>query len=617
MPGAGFHFVALEQIKTQLQQQGDNKGALIDQHSRFAHLGALGPDLLRFLPPEDTLLATIDAQGGAGLSVSDLARFQRRSTMVVYALAFRKVILPLWDVLTTGYAFLDKIDGIAAAEDTDQLKGMLNEFNAVLAKGQNLDATMPAGVAELKKVVGLSEVLRPLIQRLAVLGPWKREDWRPFEFLRWSRTGSFLGNLFQQAGKDPELLAYAYGYASHVAASITGEPMINSAVGGPYRTHWWRNRLVANFVDTWVHGYFGTAGATMNGDTPTPPYDSWASIHRSNLHERFRLGNLSGPDAARQVSKGTSALQTGDFPGALAKLLDNTFKATYGGTPFPKEFQDPAIYAQCYVGALAVIWFMTGCLDTRKLGAPPCEKPDWMTTKGQPPPSPVKSNPVNSKSVVFSLLALILFLAGAWLLALGALGAAIAAAILGKKVDWEEVRCTLYWARAILVQMEAGARDVAVRLALGYPSTEDLGARIDPKDLQSPIWALVTCKTKARNGKEYPFRMDPTMQNAPDLNYLSFPQSPIEHPATYAWFSAGQYPDVAVTAPIKSGGVLSGQSQIDLGGAVANARQVIEQAGAPLKNYNLDGDRGYGWLTWDVQTGTSLLNDPVQTDPEP
>jgi hypothetical protein len=39
------------------------------------------------------------------------------------------------------------------------------------------------------------------------------------------------------------------GYASHIGTDVVGHPFVNSIVGGPYRMHWKRHKLVENFID--------------------------------------------------------------------------------------------------------------------------------------------------------------------------------------------------------------------------------------------------------------------------------------------------------------------------------------------------------------------------------
>jgi len=111
--------------------------------------------------------------------------------------------------------------------------------------------------------------------------------WTMRDYLHWKRTGKFVKTLIEQANGDPRFLAYAYGFACSYAGDVCGSPYVGSSVGGPPRTQWWRHRFVNNYVDTWVFGYY-KAGATMNGDDPTPPYNSWPDLCNTSSQARRR-----------------------------------------------------------------------------------------------------------------------------------------------------------------------------------------------------------------------------------------------------------------------------------------------------------------------------------------
>ena len=65
-----------------------------------------------------------------------------------------------------------------------------------------------------------------------------------------------------------------------------------------------------------------------------------------------------------------------------------------------------------------------------------------------------------------------------------------------------------------------------------------------------------------------------------------------------------------------NGGIVNSEpypsSNLFFGDAVSNAVQLIADGGLKLPDYNLDGDRGYGWLAWDAVAGSNPFNLPVQ-----
>jgi hypothetical protein len=102
------------------------------------------------------------------------------------------------------------------------------------------------------------------------------------DLLHWRRTGRFLRVLLESAQGDSET-AYANGYLSSYAGKVCGSPFINSIAWGPYRTTWWRNRWIANWVDAWVYGAYSD-NITMSGDTPSVPYASEVQSANADRH---------------------------------------------------------------------------------------------------------------------------------------------------------------------------------------------------------------------------------------------------------------------------------------------------------------------------------------------
>jgi hypothetical protein len=108
-----------------------------------------------------------------------------------------------------------------------------------------------------------------------------------------------------------------------------------------------------------------------------------------------------------------------------------------------------------------------------------------------------------------------------------------------------------------------------------------------------------------------------------DLLFREFPQSDFEEPRTDTLLAAGLYADAVIDGSgILNGGALTDDGseptrKVLFGGAVANAAAVIAAEGAGLVNYNLDGDRGYGWKTWRPKFPSKPAVPPVQWEVEP
>lgn len=82
------------------------------------------------------------------------------------------------------------------------------------------------------------------------------EDWWWMDILHYRRTMKFADTLVQKAGNDDFLKAYSYGYWTHVAGDIVGHPYVNAIVGGPFRNHVIRHMVIENIIDTWVWNHY-------------------------------------------------------------------------------------------------------------------------------------------------------------------------------------------------------------------------------------------------------------------------------------------------------------------------------------------------------------------------
>ena len=312
MLGPAFCFVVLDRAIEALKA-GDNadkaKANLMENNKPFAYLGAVGPLLRDYTPlsreefddwrTTRSLQDKLESEGFQALTSDErdrLLRLHRRVVMIAYGELFHQV-RKQWPLLARAYALLDELDSIAEAEDGDAMKAKRDEIEALAEEltgdgGDTEDGDTEETPFSFNKEAELIDELialfRPFRQSepdpedVSAMGPeaaagatWLMTQpalWRESELMRWLRSGEFARALLTQAGDDERLQAYAYGYMTHVAAAVTGQPFINVIAGGPYRSHWWRQRLVTNYVDTWVQGFYG-ASASMTGDEPHPPYE--------------------------------------------------------------------------------------------------------------------------------------------------------------------------------------------------------------------------------------------------------------------------------------------------------------------------------------------------------
>lgn len=651
VPGPAFHLQVFELVVGALAAGSPGDVALSDllkTHSAHARLGALGPDLLRYRPVPvaalDTIINTDDISTLTPDEQKALAeQILPNPEMAIYGLLYRLLVPKLADIQSIS-DLLDKLQSIIEAEDLDGLKAAKDELDQLQPKIEALQE-----LVDIAKSIQTGGGLAIIAGIPPIQGdnPNIAHVWRGFEYLRWTETGAFSRALLAEADarNDDALRAYAFGWMIHVAASVIGEPFVNSIVAGPYRTHWWRNKFVRNYVDAWVFGRYGTPAA-MNGDTPIPEYPAWTSLCGANLQNTVRLDPIEGPDAATAAGGGAMPGTPG-FDG-IAAIIAAATTATYGTRPAPLRpadmVTDPAALSQAYVGALSVLWFMTGdsplCL--KHPGAPPPgheTPPPWYTDAGTtPPPAPSPGGGGSSageatvSGILAIILAVIAILTGNIIVGAGALVLAIAAAInaadAGDPVDWSELAGHTYWLRMLFFDQVNAIRKGLVTSGVFYPLGSELGS--PPTDDTQP-WIPATDQTTpagvplTRNGRSeiYPLRVDERVDEqtgtpiTPDLGFLRHPQAQPELPSTLAAFEVGIYADRIVDGlGLVDGGLLNDPGIFptrgkDFGGIVANAMEILRSRAETLPNYNLDGDRGYGWKCWRPRPGTKL-NDPMQ-----
>jgi hypothetical protein len=640
MPNLAVQLRVLDRVIDNLVGQSDPRGTLMKNNLQFAALGALGPDLLRYQPISPKLS---DALAGLMLSTTPpqitslsfdlLQELFLNPVGAAYALLFRVIVVPDWPVLSGLKRLLDRLDAIAQAENAaaalEALPDILN------ARNQTSGLSVPPNFVS---IIGQLIALPPWMEQTASfpLPPADTRANRASEFLRWHRSGAFARNLLQGASTDQQR-AYALGWLCHVATAVASEPFMNNIVGGLYRTHWWRHRLVSNFVDSWTFGFFET-GATMSGDEPTPPYAWWKPLCSANLQDRINVGGLPDPSgddvalAVRCMATGNLGGLPGHFPSDLADLLAQTVIETYGTGALPIADLSADAFRQAFVGAFAVYWFMTsgsGPMCNNPLGAPiiNClEPPSWVTSTGI---GIISSLPVHWGGIIvallFTILAVVLSLFGGLPAGLAALAAVLNLPV----IDWDEVRCGLYWLRKQMVDGEDALRDALVKAGLAYPPPVKLGT-IDPSGRAIPAadqtesTFIALCRTNALSDV-YPRQLDPRAVDPtampptplpPDLNFWKYPDVAAEDPETQNLILPNLYPNFIVAgAGLQNGGMLQDAAYPSrnqfFGDAVANALDLITKEGAGLPDYSLDADRGYGWKGWHPKSGTMPANPPV------
>jgi hypothetical protein len=558
--------------------------------------------------------------------------------MAIYSVLFTFIVIPFWPIFETDANLLNELQTAADNQDQSKLQSLSSQLSQLTADGKTLATLMPTMLAVMDLIAQLI-ALPPGIE-LTGSGdkPWLPETNRLFEFLRWHKTDVFTQNLVNSATTNNQK-AYAYGYQCHVAASVTGKPFINSIVGGPYRSHWWRNRYVSNYVDAWTYGRFETP-ASMSGDTPTPAYGSWAPLATTgNLQDRFNVAGLTEPSG--QLPPAISAIATGNlgspslaslFPTEISTYVEAAINATYPAAEQPPGFA--GAIEQAFVGLFGVVWFMTsgfGPMTPLVLGSAPSScttPPSWVTSHGSPP-SPSSSGPSTGATVcgvILAILAVILFVFGAftggstWSAGVAAVIGAVKALTSGGSFDWGTLQCDVFWLRSFLLKAETAIISMLVdTAALAYPLPlrlgNSVGGVVTPQvdasgtPLTKSVMGGTGASTNFAPPPPYPLQMDKS-NIAPDFDFPKYPPANLESPQETGFPLVAVYADSVVNGNPASGqgtgqGILTpGGTWPGLGAegffgdAVSNAQLLIAAGSAGLPRFNLDADRGYGWWTW-------------------
>ena len=275
MPGPASHLTLIELQTTRAQNDPQSfSGPVLDalthpEHKKFAALGSIGPDMIFW---------------------ADWGQHTR-------------VVTAIFDIYNT----LDEVyEKLAASGNRPKMPstkcwrrltgGLAGEIAETVALVQGIIES--ALIKLITEQVDILQELKPDMQtngsesRIA----WHEEldeklkgwNWLDYTHHRW--TGEFGKALVRNAhvSEDPALRAYALGWLSHITADVVGHPYVNTAVGGPFRSHWQRHFIQEKMMDTWVWGFYHTSGVSMPtsvlpGEIPFD-YASWTNVNGAGLH---------------------------------------------------------------------------------------------------------------------------------------------------------------------------------------------------------------------------------------------------------------------------------------------------------------------------------------------
>jgi hypothetical protein len=658
MPTSGTHITVLQRLAlqdTSLQELigdpakvGDDSPAGLK--CRYANLGAVGPDIFY-------------AMADYGSDLQDLENF-----LVKMGGTFECIAEVMGAVTTT-------IDNIVST-------ATLGVSNYVTETSSLISAIISNEFIALMLDAGFNfwPVFEPARQK-----DQPREGWFWADYLHYIRTGQFTKTLLQNAlnTKNPNLIAYAYGYLTHYVTDVVGHPYVNQVVQGPWRLYWQRHHLVENFIDGYVWDRWHSPQAGDPAD-PEPPLDTvttkpndfgtGAPYSYARLNDHINVGKLSMSDPvdkivqqiADDIAAGLFSIgiavnlhpatpTEADF-NAWTELVAATIHQVYLNDPHPMNLapERPSGYPSSEdVGAAYGVFRLLLKIATEDKVKEP-QMPDITAdispiiqqledqinaalASFPPFPSGSFSGNVSLSNICQALqdtcnwieevLAAVMDVVADFVLAVGTLALTIAV---------DALKYALYLLNKALYTAYKTLRFALVQTGYATPYTEDLVHAINNTFTTEQLW---------RSQGDPPPPLYPSEERDEQRAFTGNHYHPIVPPRTAT--SKVEQPFVQGTAPylpssaggwtspddfIDGDGTLIGKNDMfgtgpndgpapqlagppgtfdsksrDYGSALANCQRAfaLAQAGFPapydLPDYNLDGDRGYGWPAWDVK----------------
>ncbi len=405
-------------------------------------------------------------------------------------------------------------------------------------------------------------------------------EWWWMDMLHYRKTGDFAKNLLKigkaNRGRAPIMLEYAKGYVSHVAGDICGHPFVNSLVHGPFRNHAYRHIVLEGLADTWLWDHvYGK------------------DISESSFHKQIKLGESELDSIADQIIEAMKATyKAPDIPDMLSSRY-----------PSRDELRGAYGFMYEYLG------LSTGG-KTSKPKAPP-DSPKEILDELQDllskysPTSPPTWNGSDPWASILAALGWIMR-GITFLVMIATLPAALMSAFLAGPIRW-----LLYLIHLAIYAIVSGLRTLLALMGWGYASNDDFrnfGVLEDlitadvgslqghypyAGDLRRPrppfYWMMKPSSLGAKVEKNARL-VAPRVTGLIKPNWMIDPSNRMSDPAALKNLFEAANPTAT------SGWVSEG---VRFGNAVEFFIALLKEE-VPLGNFDLDGDRGYAYKTWDV-----------------
>lgn len=355
MPGPAIHHIIADRLQSRIRQNtglgntlspaeyADLQLLLSDKKNLpYLFLGCQGPDFLFFNLKD--LNPSIGKLAEYYYDVYDFIEEFKRTLLAA-------VPQPVLDALA---AFDEAVDNVI--EDSALLSEIKQTFDDL---NRLLDGFLGTLTEMLKKFISEFNVYDIMSH------PYRDgEKWWWFDALHYRKTGKFATALLEATrDRTSPLHLYSLGYLTHVAADTVGHPYVNLFSGGPYRSQSQRHKTGENYQD--VFNLLGVTGQDWNysrlhalynfnytgvindtkPDRTTSLPDDLAELIARTINSIYQEDAIPGPDYGASVTAGdindtyrtwyrwlTSATDTGTLPPPVAYSLTKELREVWEKT---------------------------------------------------------------------------------------------------------------------------------------------------------------------------------------------------------------------------------------------------------------------------------------------
>ncbi len=233
MPGPASHMFVADRVSELFSIFSDAEvyNLTSGANKKYYKMGSSGPDLFFFAPDYDVILYP-----------SIVLPYVRDVVQPIRNI-YKEVIEPVLDVIND---FEESAEAVLDEVTCNSVSTVTERVDAI---NESLAGIRDSLIAHIfSESFNMFDMMRPPHQKDGEdidTGYW-------FDILHSRRTGKFLQKMWDNANTD-EQKAYVLGYATHVAADVSGHPYINQAVGGAARGYNARHHFVENIIDVWFY----------------------------------------------------------------------------------------------------------------------------------------------------------------------------------------------------------------------------------------------------------------------------------------------------------------------------------------------------------------------------